>query len=66
MNIATHMFQMTVMKLGLLLGRRGGQLLQVARTLHTSRPLTGTPEMPERLQHVPEVNMLELGMAQTH
>ena len=48
------------MTVGKLLGRMGGQLLQLARTLHTSRSAAGTLEMPGRLEHIPEaeVNML--------
>ena len=49
------------MTVGKLLGRMGGELLQVARTLHTSRSAAGTLEMPGRLENIPEaeVNMLE-------
>ena len=47
------------MTVGKLLGRMGGELLQVARTLHTSRSVAGTLQMPGRLEHIPEaeVNM---------
>ena len=49
------------MTVGKLLGRMGGELLQLVRTLHTSRSAAGTLEMPGRLENIPEaeVNMLE-------
>ena len=49
------------MAVGKLLVRMGGELLQVARTLHTSRSAAGTLQMPKRLEHIPEaeVNMLK-------